>query len=121
MNMKNPNDKKDENEHLYIKPPSFLQMAKNFTKAVADHVSNGMVAVSQDKYIERLDACNSCPNLLEEKKRCGLCGCFLEHKAKWERATCPDTPSRWDVKNGSDEEVDYPRTGGLSPDTGPRH
>ena len=46
---------------------------------------------------------------------------MLEHKAKWESADCPDTPSRWDVKNGSDEEVDYPRTGGLSPDTGPRN
>ena len=27
--------------------------------------------------------------------RCGLCGCLLEHKAKWKTTTCPDKPERW--------------------------
>ena len=121
MNMNNKDDKKDENAHLYVTPPSFFTMAKNFAKAAGKHVANGMKAVSQEVYMERLDACNKCPFLVKDQKRCGKCGCMLEHKAKWESADCPDTPSRWGVKNGSDEEVDYPRTGGLSPDTGPRN
>jgi len=119
--MKKKENKKDENEHLHINTPSFFEMARNFTKAAGKHIANGMKAVTQEVYMDRLDACNNCPNLIKDKKRCGLCGCILEHKAKWETATCPDTPSRWDIKNGSDEDVDYPRTGGLSPDTGPRN
>lgn len=124
MNMTNTNKKKDENEHLHEKTPSFFQMAKNFTKSLKDHVANGMVSVPQLVYMERLDACNKCPHLILKTKRCGKCGCMLEHKAKWESATCPDIPSRWENGGpitGSDEEVDYPRTGGLSPDTGPRN
>ena len=121
--MKSKEDKKDENENLYQKPPSFFQMAKNFTQAAGKHIANGMKAVSQEIYLDRLNACNTCPHLIQEKKQCGLCGCMLEHKAKWETSTCPDEPSRWsnNTLNGSDEDVDYPRTGGLSPDTGPRN
>ena len=85
----------DENEHLHHKEPSFFQMVKNFTKAARDHVANGMKIVSQDVYESRLDTCKSCPHLKEEKKRCGLCGCALEHKAKWETSECPDKPTRW--------------------------
>jgi len=112
---------KDENNHLHYKAPSFFEMASNFTRAAGKHIANGMKAVTKEVYIDRLDACNRCPHLLKEKKRCGLCGCNLEHKAKWETSECPDKPSRWNIKNGSDEDVDYPRTGGLSPDTGPRN
>jgi len=120
--MKKKENKEDENEHLYIKPPSFFEMARKFTKAAGEHLANGMRTVTQEVYMDRLDSCNKCPNLVKDKKRCGLCGCVLEHKAKWESAGCPDTPSRWE--NGGptgEEEVDYPRTGGLSPDTGPRN
>ena len=112
---------KDENENLYHKEPSFFQMAKNFATSAGKHIANGMKAVTQEVYVDRLDTCNKCPHVNKEKKRCGLCGCMLEHKAKWETAECPDTPSRWNIKSGYDEEVDYPRTGGLSPDTGPRN
>ena len=24
-----------------------------------------------------------------------MCGCLLEHKAKWKTTTCPDKPERW--------------------------
>lgn len=86
---------KDENEHLYHKEPSFFEMVKNFTKAAGTHLSNGMKSVTTEIYQDRLDACNRCPHLQEERKRCGLCGCMLEHKAKWETSECPDKPTRW--------------------------
>ena len=122
--MKNTDKKEDDNAELHQEIPSFYQMAKNFTKSLTEHVANGMKSVSLQIYMERLDACNKCEHLIKNKKRCGLCGCMLEHKAKWETATCPDKISRWEnggPTNGSDEEVDYPRTGGLSRDTGPRN
>tara|TARA_R110000765_G_scaffold241552_1_gene344078 strand:- start:108 stop:383 length:276 start_codon:yes stop_codon:yes gene_type:complete len=86
---------KDENEHLYHKEPSFVQMVRNFAKATATHVANGMKNVSLEIYADRLSSCDDCPHLNKEKKRCGLCGCMLEHKAKWESSECPDKPSRW--------------------------
>ena len=44
---------------------------------------------------ERLATCDICPHLIKEKRRCGKCGCYLEHKAKWRTGICPDEPSRW--------------------------
>ncbi|MBQ9251486.1 MAG: hypothetical protein IJ188_02465 [Clostridia bacterium] len=42
---------------------------------------------------ERLAACRSCPWL--RRGTCGLCGCFVEHRAEKKKATCPDSPPRW--------------------------
>ena len=64
----------NNNDDLYQKPPSVY-------------------------YAERLDACNSCIQLIKKSMRCGKCGCLIEHKAKWETATCPDTPERWKKQN----------------------
>ena len=41
----------------------------------------------------RLAACRSCPRL--NRGTCGLCGCYVEHRAEKRRASCPDTHSRW--------------------------
>ena len=32
----------------------------------------------------------SCPHLKKEIDRCGICGCLVEHKAKWATSKCPD-------------------------------
>jgi hypothetical protein len=34
--------------------------------------------------------------LKKDTERCGLCGCLIEHKAKWATASCPDKPKRWE-------------------------
>ena len=38
--------------------------------------------------------------------RCTLCGCAVEHKAKWKTTTCPDKPTRWKPQliNGKRQE-----------------
>lgn len=77
------------------KLPSKFQMAKNLVNSVAKHVSTGAEHVSKDKYEQRLQACFSCPHLIDSE-RCELCGCYVETKAKWSTATCPDSPQRWD-------------------------
>ena len=73
--------------------PSFFTMAKNFSKDLAKYIKEGAPNVTSRSYLKRLETCSSCPHLLEEKMRCGKCGCLVEHKAKWRTTTCPD--NRW--------------------------
>ena len=77
------------------KTPSMLKMIANFTKASFEYISAGMPSVTQDQYIERVNICHNCPHLIEKTKQCGLCGCYIEDKASWQTAKCPDNPSRW--------------------------
>ena len=77
------NNSKDDN---YVKPPSFFQMAKSFTKDLAKYVKEGAPNVTPEDYEKRLDTCRSCEFLIEKSMRCGACGCLLEHKAKWKTA-----------------------------------
>ena len=77
------------------KMPSIFTMAKNFAKDLGKYIKEGAPNVTNKQYTERLDACNKCPNLDKESMRCTLCGCLIEHKAKWKTTTCPDKPPRW--------------------------
>ena len=101
---------KDYKTNEEPKPPSMWQMAKNFSSSLAEYLKAGAPNVTTDQYLERLDACNNCPKLMREKMRCGLCGCLLEHKAKWKTTTCPDDPSRWPALMDAGETP--PSTGG---------
>jgi len=38
---------------------------------------------------ERMDICNSCPELIKLTKQCKKCGCFMEAKTKLPNASCP--------------------------------
>ena len=78
------------------KPPSLFKMVKGFVKEVAKYVAEGAPNVSPEVYFDRLEACDSCPHFLRESVRCGLCGCLIEHKAKWQTTECPDSPPRWE-------------------------
>jgi len=73
--------------------PSFLQMVKNFASEVSEYVKQGAPNVTEAEYAERVQECDACPHLERDHMRCGLCGCYVEHKAKWQTANCPD--SRW--------------------------
>ncbi len=42
----------------------------------------------------RLAACKECAHL--NRGTCGLCGCYVEHRAEKAGAACPDLPPRWD-------------------------
>jgi hypothetical protein len=77
------------------KPPSIFTMAKNFAGELATYIKEGAPNVSNKVYTERLETCMECPHLIKKHMRCGLCGCLLEHKAKWKTTTCPDKPERW--------------------------
>ena len=72
-------------------------MATNFAKDLGKYIKEGAPNVSHSQYTERLEACNTCPNLEKESMKCTLCGCLVEHKAKWKTTECPDKPTRWKI------------------------
>lgn len=73
--------------------PNMLQQAKNFGKAVWQHITTGAKHVSQLVYKRRLEICatNQCGFYLKNSARCahGGCGCYLETKAAWDDQECP--------------------------------
>lgn len=76
---------------------SVVKMFKNFVSEVADYAKAGAPHVTPFQYKQRLKACSECPHLKEKVDRCGLCGCLVEHKAKWATANCPDKEvERWE-------------------------
>jgi hypothetical protein len=77
------------------KPPSIFQMVKTFGKELTKYIKEGAPNVTPDQYVARLNECKKCPHLIKHSMRCGLCGCLLEHKAKWKTSDCPDRPGRW--------------------------
>jgi len=95
---------KIDNEEHYVKPPSFFQMAKSFTKELATYVKNGAPNVTEEDYQARLDTCKECEFLIEKTMRCGSCGCLLEHKAKWKTSDCPK--KKWEPQELSKEQQD---------------
>tara|TARA_R110000751_G_scaffold143209_1_gene246562 strand:+ start:101 stop:433 length:333 start_codon:yes stop_codon:yes gene_type:complete len=86
--------------------PSLFKMIKTFSKDLTKYIKEGAPNVSPLEYAERLDACKVCPHLKTSIMRCGLCGCLLEHKAKWKTTDCPDKPSRW-KKQIVEEPTDF--------------
>jgi len=79
-----------------------IKMFKNFVKEVAAYAKAGAPHVTPHQYKKRINACMECPHLRKEVDRCGLCGCLVEHKAKWATSSCPDKEVvRWEpVKIG---------------------
>lgn len=71
------------------KMPSTFEMAKNFLGAATSHVANGMKHVTKEEQESRLAICDTCPHAVENKSRCGKCGCFLQTKSKWASSSCP--------------------------------
>jgi hypothetical protein len=70
-------------------------MVKGFVKEAVEYAKQGAPHVTAKQYETRLKACHSCEHLKKDTERCGLCGCLIEHKAKWATASCPDEPKRW--------------------------
>ena len=88
------------NKEDEVKTPNIFQMLRTFTKELTKYVASGQPHVTAEQYADRLDTCTKCPLLNEKLMRCKVCGCLLEHKAKWATTVCPDNPPRWkDITN----------------------
>jgi hypothetical protein len=80
----------DRDKH---QPPNLIRKALNFTKALAEHATNGSRLVDDATYEARLDVCALCPHRYYDA--CGKCGCPVDKKASWAEQQCPDDPPRW--------------------------
>lgn len=79
------------------KYPDFWEQMNNFkefAKSVGQNVveGNGLM-VSEEKRKQREQLCAECSQFNSESKRCYICGCFMEHKVKFEASACP--LSKW--------------------------
>ena len=70
----NKSDKTNENT---VKATP-TQMAKGLLKTGVQAIRNGQCSV--EVRTERLETCFTCPHFLQEKARCGLCGCYMKAK-----------------------------------------
>ena len=70
--------------------PSSVRLAKNFGRAIINHIKDGLTKVSLQLYQKRLNTCNNCEEFYHEG-RClhPDCGCFLSKKAWWASENCP--------------------------------
>ena len=98
---------------------SVYKMVKGFVKEAVKFAKEGAPHVTAKQYEQRLKACFDCPHFKEDVQRCGLCGCLVEHKAKWATASCPDKKEqRWEpVKVGEGGQRIKLKKNGLKGDT----
>lgn len=72
---------------------SFVQKLKNFAKATAEHVANGLPMCSEDEIIRRHNICLGCEFFKDDT--CSKCGCPLVRtkqfasKLSWADQECP--------------------------------
>ena len=84
----------------YIDPkqyPDFWEQMNNFKEFVKevgqDAVKGNSILVSEEKKNSRIEICNQCSQFNKSSKKCYVCGCFMEHKVKFQSAKCP--VSKW--------------------------
>ena len=84
------------------KGPSIIGLAGHFARAIASHVKDGAMKVSQEEFEKRLEKCSSCQFL--ENMRCKhmKCGCYITTKARWRSEHCPI--GKWHTQFGEHEK-----------------
>jgi len=91
-------ESKDINQLIDSKQyPDFWQQIESFKKFTMDvgqtAVTHNSIMVSPEDFESRMQTCKECPEFNPEQKRCYLCGCYMELKAKFTASTCP--ASKW--------------------------
>ena len=81
--------------------PSKIKMAANFTKAIAEHVTDGAKTVDRETLERRLEVCSLCEQRTED--RCAACGCYLAEKASWRSSECP--LGKWTINETEETNV----------------
>ena len=75
--------------------PSLSEQGKNLAKFTVEVVKNVLITSDPQIYAshqlqkERLDICKTCEYYSVRQERCKHCGCWLQHKVKFEAAYCP--------------------------------
>jgi hypothetical protein len=68
--------------------PSILQQVKNLSSSLVE-LTKDFDKRPQEEIEKNLTICASCPFLIEESLRCGVCGCFLKTKVIYKAWHCP--------------------------------
>lgn len=58
---------------------TFIQMAVNYTKAVATHIATGAKKRTDEQVDELLAICQQCDNYNAVSESCHICGCKCTH------------------------------------------
>jgi hypothetical protein len=69
---------------------SFSEFAK---KVGQEKIKGEGLLLTDDEYDERMSICGECSQFNKDSKRCYMCGCFMQHKAKFRASECP--LSKW--------------------------
>jgi|5_EtaG_2_1085323.scaffolds.fasta_scaffold03427_4 hypothetical protein len=69
--------------------PSFLDKVKNIAKDTAAYLVDGARNVPKEEFIRRAGICDSCVHFIHNQSTCGICGCWMDVKAKWRKSKCP--------------------------------
>lgn len=75
--------------------PPVMEQVGNAIGAAAAFVASGGVMVDDAERSRRLLICAECTHYDASQRRCRLCGCRLNLKARIASQHCPDKPSRW--------------------------
>lgn len=72
------------------KLPPLKRMAKTFLDSSYKQLRAGNPQRTDEEIARIKDICMECPHLIKEKMRCSKCGCFVDVKARWQTAHCPE-------------------------------
>ncbi|MEM2159412.1 MAG: DUF6171 family protein [Candidatus Nitrosotenuis sp.] len=68
-------------------------MGYSIIDVIKDELTGNAEYVSAQIKKERLYVCSSCSDFRKLSRQCGICGCFVDTKAKYEKSECPK--NRW--------------------------
>jgi hypothetical protein len=62
-----------------------------FLKSLIRYIFTGHVQnVTFEEYARRIDICSKCDKINQYNYTCGVCGCYMDKKAKWSTEHCDD-------------------------------
>ena len=96
---KNNTRKQSHNEVNPDKPPGFIGMANNLTRALIEWQRAGRPVVTSEQWNKRLTICRGCEYWREIKQtkiaKCTKCGCS-SGKLLLSTSKCPLSPPKWE-------------------------
>ena len=69
--------------------PSFLDKVKSVIKDTSKYIASGAQNVPPEEYLRRAKICDSCVHFVKKDNVCGVCGCYMDVKAKWSTSEGP--------------------------------
>lgn len=84
--------------------PPIREQMKTFAKAALGHALDGFRSVDDGEFARRIAICEGCEKFTKDRK-CSVCGCFCDIKARWASERCPLEPPKWGEGAGDSKVV----------------